>query len=282
MANDSEFITRLIGFGLSEKEAHLYYHLLKYGPKPPSLLAKSLKTYSEDIYRTLTGLIDKGMVNPSLETPTVYTAVELNIALDTALKKHESELREMERRKQQLQEISKQQRFGPSDEFTTYRIIKSVKEAQAFGMSVIPSLDKEILWTGPELSTAIFSLYGTGEASIKLIECGGCARGITDISHRAIETVQQHLNFGHDIRHIDKYSGIVFAVFDRKHALTGINIDFERITRRFSLDESCTFLLTDDPAYIKYLVYTFELLWKQAVPAAQRIEELLKEGPPQA
>ncbi len=87
MADDSEFITRLISFGLSEKEAQLYLHLLKYGPKPPSLLAKSLKTYREDVYRTLTGLMDKGMVNPSLETPTVYAAVELDIALETALKK---------------------------------------------------------------------------------------------------------------------------------------------------------------------------------------------------
>ncbi len=82
MADDSEFLSRLIGFGLSEKEAQLYLHLLKYGPKPPSLLAKSLKTYREDVYRTLTGLIDKGMVNPSLELPTVYMAVEFNIALD--------------------------------------------------------------------------------------------------------------------------------------------------------------------------------------------------------
>ena len=90
MAEDSEFITRLIGFGLSEKEAQLYLHVLKYGPRPPSLLAKSLKTYREDVYRTLTSLIDKGMVNPSLETPTVYAAVDLEVALDTALKKHES------------------------------------------------------------------------------------------------------------------------------------------------------------------------------------------------
>ncbi len=64
MPDDSEFITKLIGFGLSEKEAHVYLHLLKYGPKPPALLAKSLKTYREDVYRTLTGLTDKGMVNP--------------------------------------------------------------------------------------------------------------------------------------------------------------------------------------------------------------------------
>jgi Sugar-specific transcriptional regulator TrmB. len=36
---EGAFITRLIGFGLSEKEAQLYLHLLKYGPKTPSPLA---------------------------------------------------------------------------------------------------------------------------------------------------------------------------------------------------------------------------------------------------
>jgi len=50
MVDDSEFLSRLISFGLSEKEAQVYFHLLKYGPKPCTLLTKSLKTYREDIY----------------------------------------------------------------------------------------------------------------------------------------------------------------------------------------------------------------------------------------
>ncbi|MGD0171154.1 MAG: helix-turn-helix domain-containing protein [Halobacteriota archaeon] len=66
MDSEAAFVTRLIGFGLSEKEAQLYLHLLKYGPKTPSPLAKSLKTYREDVHRTLTSLIEKGMVRPSL------------------------------------------------------------------------------------------------------------------------------------------------------------------------------------------------------------------------
>ena len=61
MADDSEFLSRLISSGLSEKEVRLYLRLLKYGPTPP-MLAKSLKTYREDVYRTLDRLIDKGMV----------------------------------------------------------------------------------------------------------------------------------------------------------------------------------------------------------------------------
>ena len=143
MADDSEFISRLISFGLSEKEAQLYFHLLKYGPKPPSLLAKSLKTYREDIYRTLNGLIDKGMVNPSLDSPTVYAAVELNIALDAALKKHETELHEMEMRKQELQELSNQQRFRPSDEFATFKILKSMRDVMSMTLSNVASVEKE-------------------------------------------------------------------------------------------------------------------------------------------
>jgi hypothetical protein len=42
----------------------------------------------------------------------VYAAVELDIALNAALKKHETELREMESRKQEQQELSKQQSLG--------------------------------------------------------------------------------------------------------------------------------------------------------------------------
>jgi sugar-specific transcriptional regulator TrmB len=38
MPTEGEFIRRLSGFGLSEKEAVTYIHLLKYGLKAPSRL----------------------------------------------------------------------------------------------------------------------------------------------------------------------------------------------------------------------------------------------------
>ncbi|MGZ4951289.1 MAG: helix-turn-helix domain-containing protein, partial [Halobacteriota archaeon] len=66
MASEDDFITHLMGFGLTEKEAQCYFYLLRYGPKTPSPLAKSLNTYREDVHRTLQNLIEKGMVRPSL------------------------------------------------------------------------------------------------------------------------------------------------------------------------------------------------------------------------
>jgi len=277
MADDSEFLSRLISFGLSEKEAQLYFHLLKYGPKPPSLLAKSLKTYREDIYRTLTGLIDKGMVNPSLETPTVYAAVELDIALDAALKRHETELREMGRKKDELKEMSKQQRFRPSDEFAQFRIFKNVKDSVANTISVLNALEKEVLLIIPGPWVVAASLFGITEALMKFIERGGHIRVICDITYPIIEPVQELLDIGEDVRHYDQYAGVYFSVMDRKYCGTTINADIKRM----SLEEPASGFMTDDTTYVNSLISTFELLWEQAVPAAQRIEELLKEGPPQ-
>ena len=277
MDDDAEFITRLIGFGLSEKEAQLYLHLLKYGPKPTSLLTKTLKTYREDVYRTLTGLIDKGMVNPSLESPTVYAAVELSIALAASIKKHETELREMKMRKQELQEILQQQRFWPSDKSATYKIYKNVRDIMAVSITTVNSLEEEFLGCVSGIAAVVAVLFGINEAAKKLIDRGGKVRIITDISYPMIELAQQLLDIGEDVHHYDQYRGIMFEVWDRKTCISAINADI----KRFSLDEPVTAFWSDDPTYANYLVSTFELLWEQSVPAAQRIEELLKEGPPQ-
>jgi len=278
MTDDCEFLSQLIHFDFNDKEAQLYFYLLKYGPKTPSLLAKSLKTYREDVYRTLTGLIDKGMVSPSLDSPTIYTAVELEPALDMVLKKHESELREMEIRKQELLELAQRQVFRPtSDELTTFKIVKSVKEAITIVLSDQPSSEKRILWVAPEAAVIAFSLFGINEAAKKFVERGGCIRGICDVTYPIIEPVQELLDIGEDVRHLSKYRGVYLAVFDSKLCWSSINVDFTRI----SLNEPLSILQTDDSAYIKHLTSTFEILWKQSIPAAERIEELLKEGPPQ-
>jgi len=277
MTNDSEFLSRLSSFGLSEKESQLYLHLLKYGPKSTSLLAKSLKTYREDVHRTLISLIDKGMVNPSFESPTVYAAVELKIALDSSIKKLETELREMERRGQELEEISKQQRFQPSDEFPTFKIIKSLKELIALVKSALATTVREWVVVCPAVFFVVAPLY-TIEDSKTFIDRGGEIRIITDFSYKHLESVQQHLDVGYDVRQLTGYRGVTFSVFDEKFSTTGVNVDINRI----SLDEPVSVVWTDDDAHAARLVYTFEMLWEQAIPAARQIEELLMVESPLA
>jgi len=275
---DDDFITRLIGFGLSEKEARTYLYLLKYGPKTPSPLAKSLKTYREDVHRTLTSLIDKGMVRPSLDSPTIYAAVDLDNALESALKKQESELREMEARKQELQELSKQQRFQPTDDVSTFRIIKSVKELVSATITLTSAAKNGFLYVVPGEMLAIASLFGINAEAKKIIEQGGSIRGISDVRYADIAPAQEVLDIREDLRHYNNYRGVYFAVVDRRHCVSAINVDINRI----GLDEPISMLWTNDPIYADYLTATFEVLWRQSAPAEQRIQELLQQGPPKA
>jgi sugar-specific transcriptional regulator TrmB len=278
MAADNEFTSRLIGFGLSEKEALLYLHLLKYGPKTPSPLAKSLHTYREDVHRTLASLIEKGMVRPSLDSPTTYTAVDLDTALESALKKHESERCEMETRKLELQELSRQQRFRPPDEVSTFKIIKSIKELVAAMLSILGSMREDWVMVVPSGAAVIASQFGINEAAYEFIQRGGTVRVIlNDITYPIVQTVQEMMDNGEDVRHFGR-EGIIFTVFDKKICLSAISADVTRI----ALNEPIAALWTDDPVYARYLLATFETLWEQSVPAAARIQELLKQGPPQA
>jgi sugar-specific transcriptional regulator TrmB len=276
MDDQAEFVARLIGFGLSEKEAQLYLHLLKYGPKTPSPLAKSLHTYREDVHRTLKNLIDLGMVRPSLDSPTIYTAVDLDTALGSALKKQESELREMEVRKRELQELSQQQRFRPSEEVSTFKIIKSIKELIAVSIPLIESMKEEWLLAVPAVYTVIGSLFGVNDAAYEFIKRGGKVRIIVDISYQVIEPVRELIAIGEEVRHIDRH-GITFIVFDRKISISAINAEVKRI----SLNEPVSGLWTDDPTYAQYLASTFEVLWNQTIDAEERIQQLLNEGPPE-
>jgi sugar-specific transcriptional regulator TrmB len=278
MDDESEFIMRLIGFGLSEKEARTYLYLLKYGPKTPSPLAKSLKTYREDVHRTLTELIEKGMVRPSLDSPTIYAAVDLDTALESAIKKQESELREMEVRKRELHELSERQLFRPSDEVATFKVLKSVKDIVSTAAPIILSAEKEMVWVSPMTGVVLTSLFGINDALKELIDRGGRVRGVADVSYSGMGLVQELLDIGEEVRHFDGYKGIFYAVFDKKHCISAINIDIKRV----SLSEPATMLYTDDVTYADYLVSTFEMLWEQSVPAAQRLRELSAQGPPDA
>lgn len=276
MDNESEFVARLIGFGLSEKEAQAYLHLLKYGPKTPSPLSKSLKTYREDVHRTLTGLIEKGMVRPSLDSPTIYAAVDLDTALESAVKKHESELREMESRKRELQELAKAQRFRPSDEVATFKIIKSIKELVVAMLPILDSMQDDWVMVVPSGAAVIASQFGINEATYQFIKRGGSVRVIlNDMPYSVTAHVQELLEIGADVRYFGQ-EGILFAIFDRKICLSAINADVARL----SLTQPIAALWTDDPAYARYLTSTFDMLWEQSTPAAERIDELRKRGPP--
>lgn len=116
------------------------------------------------------------MVHLSPDSPTVYAAVDIEVALEAVFKKQESELREMEARKQELQELALQQRFQPTDTVTTFKIIKNVKELVAELLPVVTSMKEDWVMVVPETAVVIASQFGVNEAAYNFIARGGRVR----------------------------------------------------------------------------------------------------------
>ncbi len=111
----------------------------------------------------------------------------------------------MEERKRELQELSLQQKFRPSDELSTFKIIKSMKELIAVAMPLLDSLQEEWLVAAPAYMTIFASLFGVNEAAYKFIKRGGRVRSIIDISYQVIEPVREMIAIGEEVRHIDEH-----------------------------------------------------------------------------
>ena len=178
----------------------------------------------------------------------------------------------------ELQELAKHQQFRPSDEVASFKILKSIKDVVGTALPVILSAEEEFLWLSNREGVEFGEVFGIIDAEREFIERGGQCRGIADITYGLIDIIRHHLDIGADVRHFADYRGAYYGVFDKKHCISAININVKHLR----LDAPLSMLYTANPVYARYLISTFEVFWLQAVPAAQRIEELQKQGPPQA
>ncbi|MDD1725589.1 MAG: phospholipase D family protein [Euryarchaeota archaeon] len=217
------------------------------------------------------------MVKPSLDAPTVYAAVDLETALESALAKRESELREMEILKRQLKELAQQQQLRSAAEGVNIKILKSVKEVVNVAKPLIGALQEELLLALPTPAATLAMRLGINATASEFVTRGGKVRVLTDISYSNVDSVRELIDNGGEVRHFNQHK-MPFVVFDRKIAMSGIDVEIAH----FSLNQSIAALWTDDPAYAQYLTATFGILWNQGINAEDRVQQLLEQGPPQA
>jgi len=157
-------------------------------------------------------------------------------------------------------------------------VIENVKDTIALGSEIVESAENEIMWIAPRPKLVYASQFGIIEIFKTLIQNGVRVRGISDLSYLYIDTVHELLDIGQDVRHFEKYQGVFIIVVDGRKSISTISVNAENL----SIDDHVVALWSDDPTHAEYLMSIFETAWEQAIPTAQRIEELLKEGALQA
>jgi sugar-specific transcriptional regulator TrmB len=77
----TSIVDYLIDFGLTEKEAKIYYILSRIGSASANEISSATQYNRLQTYRSIKGLLDRGMVEISLERPRRYTSLKIEHAI---------------------------------------------------------------------------------------------------------------------------------------------------------------------------------------------------------
>ena len=153
------------------------------------------------------------------------------------------------------------------------RVINTVKDAIAVILSIFETTKHEILYITPYSFMGLAANYASMQSAERFIQNGGVVRGIIPISRDNVEGVQKRLDIGYNLRHRE-FHEIFMIVGDKQQSISAINIG----VREYTLDTPITAFWSESPAYTEYLRTSFENAWSEAIPAEERIKELLKQG----
>ncbi|MGZ4932677.1 MAG: hypothetical protein ACXV5P_10115 [Halobacteriota archaeon] len=153
-------------------------------------------------------------------------------------------------------------------------VIHNVKDVLAAALGILESEQKEVAWLIPPSVHSLATTIGFFEAMRTFVKQGGVSRGIVSVSRKNINEIRMSVESGEDIRHSDAVHELFMYVGDKKKSVSSINIG----VKEYTLDTPVTAFWSESPTYAEYLLTSFENAWSSAVPAAQRIEELLAQG----
>jgi hypothetical protein len=156
-------------------------------------------------------------------------------------------------------------------------VITSIKDTIAVVLAIFESAKHEIVFLTPPSLVSLAGTYGTMERAKLFIQNGGVLRAIIPISRDNVEGARMRLDFGEHLRHNDQFHETFMFVGDKQQSISAMNIG----VREYTLDTPITAFWSDNPAYAEYLLTSFESVWSEAIPAEERIQELLKQGPSQ-
>ena len=96
---------KLRDFGLTKNESKIYVFLSKSGPKKAIEISTEERIPRTETYHLLSNLETKGIVEPSVEKPTRFSAVEIEKAIESIIRNQETKIGELKILKNDMVEL---------------------------------------------------------------------------------------------------------------------------------------------------------------------------------
>ena len=146
VVTESEIVSVLRDFGLTDKEAEVYLFLAKTGVQRAGEVSKRLKMHKAQVYRILDALESKGLAEATLEFPARFVPVSFEHFLDMTIIAKREETFNLEKRKSKL--LARWESIipsKPSPQQAKFTVIKGRENIYSRILELIEQASAEIL-----------------------------------------------------------------------------------------------------------------------------------------
>jgi len=267
--------------GLSKREADIYLVLSRRGPQKAHSVAVHLDIDRAQMYRSLTSLQEKGIVELTIEAPKRYIAVPIEPLLETYINNKKSEVSRMETEKTDIvnyfQSISTREPEYPMAKFQVItgksgihtKISEMVNQAQKeiLGLTTSIGLIQEDI--SGILDTIIASVREKKDVQFKML-ANVTNENVKIMKDTAKRTAARKTHA--EWRHIDLGSKFYprFVIKDDEEAILYM-ISKEELSTPMQED---TGLWVTSKMFVSTLKASFMEIWRNAINTNERINEL--------
>lgn len=278
----SSVVAHLEAVGIEADQARLYVHLLHNGPSKASTMASISGSSRTKVYRDLDKLVDRGLVEASLESPTVYRALGPTQLFEGLLADRRRSVAEVERARERLMEpletLAAEEAQG-SRPF--WQVVEGRLEILDRLGDLLDHAEREVrvlsthaltFRADPPMTSLWDRIRERAEA-----EDGFTFRAVLHVPDRARERMAALARVpGIDIRHTDEARMGHFIVFDQEETVAWLVAD---PSERLHVEGDAA-VYTNADAFVSTKMFLFDALWERATPLVAKEDEADREDVP--
>ena len=270
---DQESAESIIGylqdFGLTLKEARIYFILSKMGSATATEIASTTQFSRLQTYRAIKGLLDNGLVEMSLERPRRFTPLKIEQALNLLGQEAERKILELEKKTPLLlKQWSAVSDLQVDKTSYAFRIIQGIKNVSKFRIMLYESAKKEIAATMKPNDLMKFVIEGADDVFEKLTYKNVSVRGLSEVNKFNVDASKRFLEFS-KLHHTAHSNIVPFTIIDEQEALICLSRDGKDGAAENAI-------WTNHPELVEILKEIFEVLWKSSEDGSIRIREIEK------
>src|SRR5438874_1107301 len=147
--------------GMGEAEAAIYVHLCLTGPAKAGDLAGALKLHRNEVYRSASRLVGRGVVELTLERPSRYAAVDPKSVFESEIASRLAAVEELRHARDRVSPmLTQMQVHVGSPAKSTYKVVQGRAEIYALRDRLVDGARKSVDWAttfGPSVQLADLS-----------------------------------------------------------------------------------------------------------------------------